>query len=148
MGYSYSNLRYLGGPYNKQLNKLDPKYHDWTNVIIGSHKLKQAILSALADEEIVKILNCAMYRAVPVNNIIKECNIPHTTAYRKINWLLDKGLLLIDKIEVTSDGKKYSLVRSILKSLHVRYDYNSLIVEAEYNLDAAEKFTERFLSLK
>jgi predicted transcriptional regulator len=117
-------------------------------VIISSHKLKQAILSALADEEIVKILNCSMYRAIPVSNIIKECNIPHTTAYRKINWLLDKGLLLVDKIEVTSDGKKYSLVRSILKSLHVRYDYDSLIVEAEYNLDAAEKLTEKFLSLK
>jgi predicted transcriptional regulator len=126
----------------------DLSCHTWTNMIISSHSLKQAILSALADEEIVKILNCSMYRAIPVNNIIKECNIPHTTAYRKINWMLDKGLLLIDKIEVTSDGKKYSLVRSILKSLHVRYDYNSLIVEAEYNLDAAEKFTERFLSLK
>ncbi len=117
-------------------------------MIISSHKLKQAILSALADEEIVKILNCSMYRAIPVNNIIKECNIPHTTAYRKINWLLDKGLLLIDKIEITSDGKKYSLVRSVLKSSHVMYEYNNLIVEAEYNLNAAEKLTERFLSLK
>ena len=89
-----------------------------------------------------------MCRAIPVNNIIKECNIPHTSAYRKINWMLDKGLLLIDKIEITSDGKKYSLIRSVLKSLLVKYEYNSLIVEAEYDLDAAEKLTERFLSLK
>ena len=62
--------------------------------------------------------------------------------------MLDKGLLLIDKIEITSDGKKYSLIRSVLKSLLVKYEYNSLIVEAEYDLDAAEKLTERFLSLK
>ena len=89
-----------------------------------------------------------MCRAITVNNIIKECNIPHTTAYRKINWMLEKGLLLIDKIEITSDGKKYSLIRSVLKSLLVKYEYNSLIVEAEYDLDAAEKLTERFLSLK
>ena len=89
-----------------------------------------------------------MCRAITVNNIIKECNIPHTSAYRKINWMLDKGLLLIDKIEITSDGKKYSLIRSVLKSLLVKYEYNSLIVEAEYDLDAAEKLTERFLSLK
>ena len=97
------------------------------------------MLSALADEEMIKILNCSMCRAIPVNNIIKECNIPHTTAYRKINWLLDKGLLLIDKIEITSDGKKYSLIRSVLKSLLVRYEYNSLIVEAEYDLDSCRK---------
>jgi predicted transcriptional regulator len=117
-------------------------------MIINSQKLKQIILSALADAEMVKILDRSMYKATPVNNIIKECNIPHTTAYRKINWLLDKGLLLIDKIEITSDGKKYSLVQSVFKSLLVKYDYNSLTVEAEYNLDAAEKLTERFLSLK
>ena len=96
----------------------------------------------------IKILNCYMCRAITVNNIIKECNFPHTSAYRKINWMLDKGLLLIDKIEITSDGKKYSLIRSVLKSLLVKYEYNSLIVEAEYDLDAAEKLTERFLSLK
>jgi predicted transcriptional regulator len=117
-------------------------------MIIKSQKLTQTILSALADEEMVKILDHSMYKATPVNNIIKECNIPHTTAYRKINWLLDKGLLLIDKIEITSDGKKYSLVHSVFKSLLVKYDCNCLTVEAEYNLDAAEKLTERFLSLK
>jgi predicted transcriptional regulator len=117
-------------------------------MIINSQKLKQAMLSALADKEMIKILNCSMCRAITVNNIIKECNIPHTSAYRKINWMLDKGLLLIDKIEITSDGKKYSLIRSVLKSLLVKYEYNSLIVEAEYDLDAAEKLTERFLSFK
>jgi predicted transcriptional regulator len=117
-------------------------------MIINSHKLRQAILSALADEEMVKILNCSMFKSIPVNDIIKECDIPHTTAYRKIKWLLERGLLLIDKIEITSDGKKYSLVRSVLKSLVVKYEYNSLIIEAEYNLNAAEKLTERFLSLK
>jgi len=117
-------------------------------MIINSQKLKQAMLSALADKEMIKILNCSMCRAITVNNIIKECNIPHTTAYRKINWMLEKGLLLIDKIEITSDGKKYSLIRSVLKSLLVKYEYDSLIVEAEYDLDAAEKLTERFLLLK
>ena len=117
-------------------------------MLINSHKLKQAILSALADEEMVRILDCSRFRSISVNNIIKECNIPHTTAYRKINWLLERGLLLVDKIEITSDGKKYSLVRSVLKSLVVKYEHNSLIVDAEYDLDASEKLTERFLSLK
>jgi predicted transcriptional regulator len=117
-------------------------------MIVNSHKLRQAILSTLADEEMVKILNCSMFRSIPVNNIIKECNIPHTTAYRKINWLLERGLLLVDKIEITPDGKKYSLVRSVLKSLVVKYESNKLIVDAEYDLGAAEKLTERFLSLK
>jgi predicted transcriptional regulator len=117
-------------------------------MIVNSQKLKQAILSTLADEEMVRILDSSRFRSISVNNIIKECNIPHTTAYRKINWLLERGLLLVDKIEITSDGKKYSLVRSVLKSLVVKYEHNSLIVDAEYDLDASEKLAERFLSLK
>jgi hypothetical protein len=105
-------------------------------------------IRSLADEEMVKILDSSMYSAMSVNGIIKECSIPHTTAYRKINWLLDKGLLVTNKIEITADGKKYSLFRSVLRSFIVKYGYNSLVVEAEYNLDVTEKITQRFLSLE
>jgi hypothetical protein len=49
---------------------LDISEHDWTNMIISS--LKQAILSALADEEIVKILNCSMYRAFLSTILLKN----------------------------------------------------------------------------
>ena len=59
-------------------------------MIIKGQKLKQAILVALADEEIIKILDSAMYHSKSVNDVIKECDIPHTTAYRKIKWLLMK----------------------------------------------------------
>ena len=92
-------------------------------MMIKSQKLKQAILAALADEEVIKILDSAMYNSKSVNDIIKECNIPHTTAYRKIKWLLDEGLIVTDKIQITQDGKKLSLFRSVLKTLNIKYEY-------------------------
>ena len=116
-------------------------------MIIKGQKLKQAILAALADEEIIKILDYAMYRSKSVNDVIKECDIPHTTAYRKIKWLLEEGLIVIDKVEITQDGKKLSLFRSVLKALNIKYEYNSVIIEAEQNLSIVEKITERFFSL-
>jgi CTP-dependent riboflavin kinase len=116
-------------------------------MIIRGQKLKQAILAALADEEIIKILDCAMYRSKSVNDVIKECDIPHTTAYRKIKWLLEEGLIVIDKVQITQDGKKLSLFRSVLKALNIKYEYNSVIIEAEQNLSIVEKITERFFSL-
>jgi hypothetical protein len=67
--------------------------------------LKQAILSALADTDVVKILDYAMFKDKSVNDIIKECDIPHTTAYRKIKYLLDQGLLVCTKMEITEDDK-------------------------------------------
>ena len=117
-------------------------------MIIRGQRLKQAILAALADEEIIKILDSAMYQSKPVNDIIKENNIPHTTAYRKIKWLLDEGLLVIEKIEITPEGKKSSLFRSVLKALSIKYEYNNVVIEAEQNFDTLKKVTERFFSLE
>ena len=56
----------------------------------SSQWLKHAILTALADTD--KLLDYAMFKDTCINDIIKECNIPHTTAYRKIKYLLDQGL--------------------------------------------------------
>ena len=64
---------------------------------LNSQRLKQAVLAALADKDMVKILDYAMFKDKCVNDIIKECDIPHTTAYRKIKYLLDQGLLVCTK---------------------------------------------------
>jgi hypothetical protein len=41
----------------------------------------------------VKILDCVMFEDKYVNDIVKECDTPHTTAYRKIKYFLDQRLL-------------------------------------------------------
>ncbi len=53
-------------------------------MIIKGERLKRALLVALADTDLQKILDAAMYQSKSVNQIIKETNISHTTAYRKI----------------------------------------------------------------
>jgi hypothetical protein len=116
-------------------------------MIIKSQRLKEAILAALADKEMVKILDCVMYNPKPVNDIIKENNIPHTTTYRKIKWLAEERLLVIDKMEITEEGRKISLFRSTLKSINIKYEHNILIIEAEQNINIMGKTAERFFSL-
>ena len=117
-------------------------------MIVKNERAKQAILVALADKEIMKILDCALFRLKSVNDIIKECEIPHTTTYRKIKWLLGENLLVVDKIEITPDGKKFSLFRSVFKSISVRYDTGNMVVEVEESFDIVDKITGRFFSLE
>src|SRR6478672_2517040 len=117
-------------------------------MIIKGERLKCAILAALADTDLQKILDAVMYKSKSGNQIIKETNISHTTAYRKIKWLVEEKLLIIDKIEITEDGKKSSLFRTILKSFNVRYEYNNVVIEAEQNFDTLRKITEKFFSLE
>jgi predicted transcriptional regulator len=114
----------------------------------NSQQLKQAILAALADADMVKILDCAMFKEKCVNDIIKECDIPHTTVYRKIKYLLDQGLLVCTRMAFTEDGKKFSLFKSVFKLLNVKYEYNNLVVEGEYNTDPIEKISQKLFSLE
>jgi len=112
-----------------------------------STQLRLSVLVALADQEIVKILDCALVRERSVNEVIRECNIPHTTAYRKIKWLVEQDLLVVDRICITDEGKKYSLFHSVFRSITVKYENITIIIEAEQNIDPVNKLTERFFSL-
>lgn len=116
-------------------------------MIVKGERLKRAILAVLADKELQKILDAAMYQSKSANQIIRETNVSHSTTYRKIRWLADEKLLIVDKIEITEDGKKSSLFRTVLKSFNVRYEYNTIVIEAEQNYDTLRKITEDFFTL-
>ena len=121
--------------------------HQLTHVspIVRSHEVR-VVLIALADNEMMKILDSAMNQSKSVNEILKETNISHTTGFRKINWLLNEGLIILDKIIITSDGKKFSLYRSTLKAISVKYEDTTVIVEAEPNFNIAKKWIKKLFS--
>jgi len=116
-------------------------------MIVKGERLKRAILAALADTELQKILDSAMYQSKSVTQIMRDSNVSHSTAYRKIKWLVDERLLIVDKIEITEDGKKSSLFRTVLKSFSVKYEHNNVAIEAEQNFDTLRKITENFFTL-
>ena len=116
-------------------------------MMVKGKRLKRAILAALADTELQKILDSAMYQSKSVNQIMRDSNVSHSTAYRKIRWLVEEKLLIVDKIEITENGKKSSLFRTILKSFNVKYEYNNVVIETEQNFDTLRKITENFFTL-
>jgi transcription initiation factor IIE alpha subunit len=112
-------------------------------MIIKSQRIKRALLTALADEEMLKIMDCVIDHSKSVNDIIAEnSRISRTTAFRMIKWFLKEGLIILDKIIITPDGKKFSLYHSTLKAINARYEANNIIVEAEPNFDIAKKWIE------
>jgi DNA-binding transcriptional ArsR family regulator len=117
-------------------------------MIVRQDGFRQAIMTAMADKEMVKILDCATLSSRSVNDLIRQTGISHSTAYRKIKWMLEESLLFTEKIEVTPDGKKFSLFRSTLKSISARYEHGKLDVEIEYNINVLEKTAERLFSLE
>src|SRR5689334_224931 len=109
-------------------------------MIIKSQRKKNAVLTALADEEMVKIMNCVMKYSKSFTDITTENNdISRTTAFRKIKWLLNQEILIVDKIIITPEGKKFSLYYSTLGAINIKYENNDVFVEAEQNIDIAKK---------
>ena len=117
-------------------------------MIVESQRAKKAILAALADEEMTKILNSVMYHSKSIADITRENNIAHTTCYRKTKWLINEGLVSVDKIVITPEGKKFSLYFSVFKSINVKYESNNVIVEAEQKFDIVKRSMARFYSLE
>ncbi|MGA9152465.1 MAG: hypothetical protein WBZ36_17960 [Candidatus Nitrosopolaris sp.] len=115
--------------------------------IVKRHEAR-VVLIALGDNEMMKILDSAMNQSKSVNEILKDTNITHSTGFRKIKWLLKEGLIILDKIIITSDGKKFSLYHSTLKAIRIKYEYTNVIVEAEPNFDIAKKWINKFFSLQ
>ena len=114
---------------------------------INNEKFKQSILIALADKEMVNITNSTIIQSKSINDIIKETGIPHTTAYRKTRWMLENGLLIVEKIALGKDGKKFSLLKSVFKTINARYEYDKVTVEVEQNVDTLQKVAQRIFSL-
>ncbi|MGD1834802.1 MAG: hypothetical protein ACPKQO_03680 [Nitrososphaeraceae archaeon] len=114
---------------------------------VTSKKLNRSILSALADPEMSKIIECTTLRSMSVPEIIKEIDIPHTTAYRKIKWLVDEDLLIVENIIITDDGKKYSMFRSVYRSFNVTYYLGKVEITAVPNINKQEKMANHFFSV-
>jgi predicted transcriptional regulator len=114
--------------------------------IVKSHEVR-VVLIALGDNEMRKILDSTMNQSKSINEILKDTNITHSTGFRKIKWLLKEGLMILDKITITPDGKKFGLYHSTLKTVSVKYEDNNVSVEAEANSDIARKWTHKFFSL-
>ncbi|MCI4433251.1 MAG: winged helix-turn-helix transcriptional regulator [Nitrosopumilus sp.] len=116
--------------------------------VINDSKFKKSILSALADEDMIQIIKHTTDNPISGNDIIKLCNIPHSTAYRKLKLMLEEGLIAIAEIKFTEDGKKFTLFQSTVHSINVNMEKNGIMtVTALKNIGAKQFTAKKFLSI-
>ena len=119
-------------------------------MIIKDEKHKTAIAHALIDEYSRKIHNSTMENSKSVMDIMREQEIPMTSAYRRIKSLLDNRLIKVEKSLVTDDGKRYYLYRSAIKSVIINYIDGTLSLDITPNIvDRPEdKLMQTFKNIK
>jgi predicted transcriptional regulator len=82
-----------------------------------------------------------------VSAISEECSIPLSSVYRYIHELIDAGLLGIEKSVITNEGKRYEMYRSLVKSIHLNLNGNSMDIEITPREEVASKFYRLWSSL-
>jgi len=91
--------------------------------------LRKAILKALSDDYSRTIMNATIEKSKSAVDLVKECDIPMTTAYRRIHELEESKILKVTGAIVTDDGKKYYLYQNRIKSIYVTFGLESLDVQ-------------------
>ena len=98
-------------------------------VSIHDKEIMQVILEAIGDQDKKMILLAAAHEPKITHDILNECNIPKTSGYRKINSLIDFGLLYQSEYVIGKDGKKISKYLSTFSNLKIDTD------DGEFNVD-------------
>jgi len=117
-------------------------------LIVTNKKFKQVLLTALSDEDIVKIFNSTKQDSKSVPALMKLHDISHSTIYRKARWMLDNNLLVTDKIEISEDGKRFSLFKSTIKSIKVVYEDGDIAIEIQENTSRMDLVAKEFFSME
>jgi DNA-binding transcriptional ArsR family regulator len=80
----------------------------------------QAVLDALDDTECRRIIK-ALGEPMTASEISEECDIPRSTAYRKLE-LLSEASLVDERVEVRSDGHHTTRYSLDFQVVHVALD--------------------------
>jgi DNA-binding Lrp family transcriptional regulator len=102
-------------------------------ILARDSPLRKAILKALSDEYSRTIMNYTIEKPKSVVDISKDCDVPMTTAYRRVHELEESKILKITGSIVTDDGKKYFLYQNRLKAIYVVFGLDALDVQIVEN---------------
>lgn len=97
-------------------------------ISIDDQTLTKIILESFGDDDKKKILTALNGESMIISQIIEKCDIAQTSGYRKINALIDDGLLVPSGHITTSDGKKVSKYRSIFDNMKIDIIKNKITI--------------------
>lgn len=97
---------------------------------LADSDINSVILQAFGDTEKKKILESVAEQPKIIADIIKECNLPQTSGYRKINALIDDGLLYVTD-HVIKENKKINQYACVFSNLRINIEKNKVSVDIQ-----------------
>ncbi|MBI5860291.1 MAG: transcriptional regulator [Nitrosarchaeum sp.] len=93
--------------------------------------LAQVFLESFADEDKKAIIGTVLEESLIIADILEHCKVPQTSGYRKINQLIDNGLLISNEYEVATDGKKIKKYETLFDNVKMDIEKNVVVVKIQ-----------------
>ena len=117
-------------------------------MLIVDAALKKIIMQAMADDCSLAILRGTTERACSAMEIIHQCALPPSSVYRRISEFVDAGLLAVERMVITKDGKKFSLYRSTVRDIRAEYKSGEFELNISLNENVVSKLTRLWSSMR
>jgi hypothetical protein len=111
------------------IEKSKPSESSW--ISMKDPELSRIFLESFADQDKKLILGSVMDESLIIAKILEICNIPQTSGYRKINFLINNGLLVTNGFELAHDGKKVKKYETIFDNVKVDIIKNDVAVKVQ-----------------
>jgi hypothetical protein len=102
---------------------------DW--IVFEDADITRVILESLGDDDKKSILSSTNGNDLIISQILEKCAIPQTSGYRKVNALINAGLLTPSGYVMTPDGKKVSKYRAIFDNAKIDIIKNKITVSLQ-----------------
>ena len=111
------------------IEKSKQSHSSWIH--IKDQELSKIFLESFADSDKRLIIGSVMDESLIISDITKKCQMPQTSGYRKINFLINNGLLVSSGFEFTQDGKKVKKYETIIDNVIMEIVKNSVSVKIQ-----------------
>jgi len=98
---------------------------------ISDSSISQSILKAFSDDEMSKILNASIGEPWTISEILEKLDIPKTSGYRKINSLIEDGLLIKAGSDLTSNRRVIDRYKSLFDNVNIDFN-NKVTVNVQF----------------
>lgn len=100
-------------------------------ITIEDPRLSTVILKALGDDDKNKILNAVIGKSMIISDILFVTQTPQTSGYRKINSLIEDGLLIAEGQETLADGKSVTKYKALFENVQINIVQNKISVKIQ-----------------
>ncbi len=106
---------------------------------ISEPSIGQSILKAYSDGETSKILHASIGESWTILKMLEKLQIPQTSGYRKVNSLIEDGLLIKDGHEISASGRKTDKYKSLFDNVEIDIKNNKMAVNVQFTQNVIDQ---------